>query len=312
MSAGVPRPGGPPVSASRPAVAAIGAFDGVHRGHQVLLRDVAARAAELDARSVCVTFDPDPERVLRPEAPPRALCSVAERERLVREVGVDEVYVWPFTASVAQMAPAEFVAELCRHYPLVEVWVGEDFRFGRNRTGTVETLRALGRQHGFAVQARAPVYDGDAPISSTRVRDLLEAGEVAEAARLLGRPYRIAGDVIGGAQRGRQLGFPTANLLPPGGQALPGYGVYAGLATIASGTHPAVANVGSRPTFGEEQPLVEVHLLDFAGELYAQPLAFDFVQRVRTIRRFESLDALRAQIAEDIASARASLAHPGG
>jgi riboflavin kinase/FMN adenylyltransferase len=293
-------------------VAAIGAFDGVHRGHQALLRDVVGRAAELGARSLCVTFDPDPERVLRPEVPPRALCSVGERERLVRELGIDAVYVWPFTSDVARMTPSEFVAQLCRDYPLVEVWVGADFRFGHDRSGTVDTLRELGQEHGFAVQPRSPVYDGDAPISSTRVRDLLESGEVAEAARLLGRPYRLAGSVVGGAQRGRQLGFPTANLPPPAGQALPGFGVYAGLATIASGTHPAVANVGSRPTFGEELPLIEVHLLDFAGELYGQPLAFDFVERVRSIRRFESLDALRAQIAQDIASARACLARLGG
>jgi riboflavin kinase/FMN adenylyltransferase len=259
-----------------------------------------------------VTFDPDPERVLRPHVPARALCSTAERERLIRDVGVDEVYVWRFTAAIAQMTPDQFVGDLCARYPLREVWVGRDFRFGHNRAGTVEVLRELGRQRGFGVEQRDPVYDGEAPISSTRIRDLLAIGEVAEAARLLGRPYRLAGDVMGGAQRGRQLGFPTANLLPPAGRALPGQGVYAGRATTARGAHLAVANMGSRPTFGEEQPLLEVHLLDFAGDLYGQPLAFDFVERVRPIRRFDSLDALRAQIAEDVASARASLARTRG
>jgi riboflavin kinase / FMN adenylyltransferase len=290
-------------------VAAIGAFDGVHRGHQVLLRDMVARAAELSARSVCVTFDPDPAQVLHPELHPRALCSTSERERLIRAVGVDEVFVWPFTQAVAQMTPEAFVADLCARYPLVEVWVGVDFGFGRDRAGNVQTLVELGERHGYGVHARAPVFDGDRPISSTRIRDLLEAGEVSEAARLLGRPYRIAGEVQGGAQRGRQLGFPTANLIPPPEQVLPAHGVYAGEATIASGVvYPSVANVGTRPTFGEQQPLIEVHLLDFTGDLYGQQVAFDFVERVRTIRRFESIDALRAQIAEDIASARACLA----
>jgi riboflavin kinase/FMN adenylyltransferase len=289
-------------------VAAIGAFDGVHRGHQVLLGDMVRRAAELAARSVCVTFDPDPAHVLHPEIHPRALCSTAERERLLRSVGVDEVYVWPFTLAVAQMSPDEFVADLCARYPLIEVWVGVDFGFGRDRAGNVQTLVELGQRYGFGVHARAPVYDGDRPISSTRIRDLLEAGEVAEAARLLGRPYRLAGEVLSGAQRGRQLGFPTANLVPPPLQVLPAHGVYAGLAEIAGGVYPSVANVGTRPTFGEEQPLIEVHLLDFGGDLYGQQLAFDFVERVRTIRRFESVDALRAQIADDIAGARVCLA----
>jgi riboflavin kinase/FMN adenylyltransferase len=266
---------------------------------------MVARAADLGARAVCVTFDPDPARVVRPDLPMRALCSTSERERLIREVGVDEVFVWPFTPAVARLSPEQFMAELCGRYPLVEVWVGVDFGFGRDRAGNVQTLVELGERHGYAVHARAPVFDGDSPISSTRIRDLLEDGEVAEAARLLGRPYRIGGEVLGGAQRGRQLGFPTANLAPPAEQALPAHGVYAGLATVGSAVHPSVANVGTRPTFGEEQPLIEVHVLDFTGDLYGQQLAFDFVERVRTIRRFESLEALRAQIAEDIAGARA-------
>lgn len=289
-------------------VAAIGAFDGVHRGHQILLGDMVAHAADLAARTVCVTFDPDPAQVLHPDLHPRALGSVAERERLIRAVGVDEVYVWPFTPAVAQMSPEAFIADLCARYTLIEVWVGVDFGFGRDRAGNVQTLVELGRRHGFGVHARAPVYDGDRPISSTRIRDLLEAGDVAEAARLLGRPYRLAGDVLGGAQRGRQLGFPTANLVPPAAQVLPAHGVYAGLAAIEGGVYPSVANVGTRPTFGEEQPLIEVHLLDFASDLYGQQLAFDFVERVRTIRRFESVDELRAQIAADVAGARACLA----
>ncbi|HZU07117.1 MAG TPA: bifunctional riboflavin kinase/FAD synthetase [Chloroflexota bacterium] len=298
------QPGAPPV------VVAIGAFDGVHRGHRLLLGSMVARARELGARAVCITFDPDPERVLRPEAPPQSLCSTAERVQRIREIGIDAVDLWPFTPEVAQMTPAEFVAAVCARYPVIEVWVGANFAFGRGRSGNVQTLAELGRRYGFAVHAVPPVYDGDRPISSSRIRELLRAGEVREAARLLGRPYRLAGEVIGGARRGRQLGFPTANLRPPDDQLLPAQGVYAGWAQISSGVYPAVANIGARPTFGEEQPLIEVHLLDFDGDLYGQHLAFDFADRLRTIRRFASLDELRAQIAQDIATARLALVGP--
>jgi riboflavin kinase/FMN adenylyltransferase len=230
---------------------------------------------------------------------------------LIRELGLDDVYVWPFTPAVAQMSPTEFVAALCDLYPLREVWVGVDFAFGRGRTGNVQTLADLGRQYGFAVHPRSPVYDGDRPISSTRIRDLLEAGEVQEAARLLGRAYRLVGEVLSGARRGRQLGFPTANLAAPVDLVVPAYGVYAGRAHVVGAAYAAVANVGSRPTFGEERPLIEVHLLDFAGDLYGQELAFEFIQRVRSIQRFDSLDALQAQIAADVISARERLAEQG-
>jgi riboflavin kinase/FMN adenylyltransferase len=297
----------PPTAAGPPMVAAIGAFDGVHRGHQVLLTEMVARATELGARALCVTFDPDPEQVLRPDRPGRTLAPIDERVRLIRQLGVHEVYLWPFTATVARMRPEEFVGALCARYRLIEVWVGADFRFGRDRTGTVADLVALGRRFGFAVQTRAPVYDGDRPISSTRIRELLAAGDVAEAARLLGRPYRIAGEVIEGARRGRRLGFPTANLPPPRGQALPAEGVYAGRALLGDTAYDAVANVGRRPTFDEEQPLIEVHLLDFAGDLYRRHLAFDFVAHLRGTRKFDSAEALQAQIARDIEAARAAL-----
>src|SRR5215218_8874977 len=193
----------------RPVVAVLGAFDGLHRGHQALLRGAVERAHALGARVVGVTFDPDPEHVLRPSAAPPDLTTLADRVRLMREQGVDEVCVLPFTPSLAQMAPAEFVAALRERYPLVEVWVGENFGFGRDRMGSPATLAELGQRHGFTVRTFAPVYDGERPISSTRVRELLLAGDVREAARLLGRPHRLAGEVISGARRGRQIGFPT-------------------------------------------------------------------------------------------------------
>jgi len=294
------------------AVAAIGVFDGVHRGHQFLLRDVAERAVEVDARSVAVTFDPDPQAVLRPGAPAAALCSLEERVALIRALGLDEVFVWPFTPQVAAMSPSEFVAALRDRYGLCEVWVGENFAFGQGRRGTVATLTELGEQHGFGVHSVAPVYEGAQPISSSRIRELLLAGEVRDAAHLLGRPYRLGGEVVTGAERGRQLGFPTANLIPPVGRVLPAYGVYAGHAIEGGRAYPAVANVGSRPTFGEEQPLIEVHLLDYSGDLYGRELAFEFVERVRPIQRFASVDELRAQIQADIASARVRLDESDG
>jgi riboflavin kinase/FMN adenylyltransferase len=295
----------------QPVIVVLGAFDGVHRGHQALLRGAVAAGRRQGARVVAVTFDPDPEHVLRPAEAPPDLTTTEERVQLIHEQGVDEVCVWPFTPAVAQMRPEEFVAALCARYPVVGIWVGENFRFGHERTGSPATLAALGAQLGFSVHTLPPVYDGDRPISSTRIRELLLAGDVRAAARLLGRLYRLQGAVVGGAQRGRQLGFPTANVQPPAGRLLPAPGVYVGQATIEEGTWPAVANLGSRPTFDDPRPLLEVHLLDYAGDLYGRVLAFAFVDRVRPVQRFGSVAELRAQIAQDIERARALLREPG-
>src|SRR5262245_14933911 len=168
-------------------VAAIGVFDGVHRGHQLLLRDIVERARALDGHSVCVTFDPDPARVLHPDAAPPALCRTDDRVQRIRALGVDEVFVWPFTQEVADLSPEAFVAQLHARYPLVEVWVGTNFAFGRGRSGSVATLTELGKAQGFHVRAVEPVIDGERPISSSRIRESLLAGDAEEAARLLGR-----------------------------------------------------------------------------------------------------------------------------
>jgi riboflavin kinase/FMN adenylyltransferase len=290
------------------AIAAIGAFDGVHRGHQRLLTDMVARAAALSAQPVCITFDPDPERVVRQDTAPLYLCSVADRVQLIEQLGVREVFIWPFTRAVASMTPDEFVASLCDRYALVEIWVGANFAFGRDRAGSVETLARLGERHGFLVHAAPLVCEGPQAISSSRIREMLRAGAVAEAGRLLGRPYHVGGSVIAGARRGRQLGFPTANLGVPVDRVLPAEGVYAGRARVGGQHHDAVANLGARPTFGEAQMLLEVHLLDFAGDVYDQHLDFDFVAHIRPTRRFSSLEELRAQIARDITDAREKLA----
>ncbi|MBX5490968.1 MAG: bifunctional riboflavin kinase/FAD synthetase [Chloroflexi bacterium] len=299
-----------PTRRDEPVIVVLGAFDGVHRGHQALLRGAVAAAAAQGARVVAVTFDPDPEHVLRPAEAPPDLTTIAERVQLIRQQGVDEVCVWPFTPAVAQMQPEAFVAALCARYSVVGIWVGENFRFGHGRTGSPATLATLGQQLGFTVHTLPPVFAGDRPISSSWIRELLLGGAVRAAAELLGRPYRLEGEVVGGARRGRQLGFPTANLVPPAGRLVPAPGVYAGWARVPTGAWPAVANLGSRPTFGEEQPLLEVHLLDYAGDLYGQSLAFDFLDRVRPVQRFASVEALRAQIARDIDAARALLHTP--
>jgi riboflavin kinase/FMN adenylyltransferase len=289
-------------------VAAIGAFDGVHRGHQRLLMDMVESAGRQHARSVCITFDPDPQRVVLRTSEALSLCPIADRIHFIEALGVEEVQVWPFTAAVASMSPEEFVSALQQRNPLREVWVGANFGFGRDRIGNADTLLAIGQREGFAVRIAPLVWDGDATISSTRIRDLLRLGHVREAATLLGRRYQIAGNVTDGAKRGRQLGFPTANLVPPSEQLLPAEGVYAGLAHLEGDTHRAVANLGARPTFGESQMLLEVHLLDFKGDLYGQWLRFEFAEHVRSTRRFDSLDDLRTQISRDVEAARGYLA----
>jgi riboflavin kinase/FMN adenylyltransferase len=289
-------------------VAAIGAFDGVHRGHQRLLKDMVASAGRQHARSVCITFDPDPQRVVRRTSEALSLCPIADRIQFIEALGVEEVQVWPFTPEVASMSPEEFVSALQQRNAVREVWVGANFGFGRDRSGNADTLLAIGQRKGFAVRIAPLIWDGDATISSTRIRGLLRLGQVREAATLLGRRYQIAGNVMDGAKRGRQLGFPTANVVPPPEQLLPAEGVYAGLAHLDGNTHRAVANLGARPTFGESQMLLEVHLLDFQGDLYGQWLRFEFAEHVRSTRRFDSLDDLRAQIGRDVEAARGYLA----
>jgi riboflavin kinase / FMN adenylyltransferase len=288
----------------KPVVATIGAFDGIHRGHHLLLGQVVDRARNLGLPSLCVTFDPHPDLVLYPDRHVTYLTDRAEKERVLRQLGVDEVMVIEFTPALSMLSPEEFLGLVAEKHPLAELWVGSDFALGRGRSGTIAALAELGRVQGFALHVVPPQRSDREVISSTFIRSLLSQGNVRHANRLLGRRYRISGTVETGAARGRQLGFPTANIHPDPKRALPTDGVYAAVVPLDGVEHRAVANLGSRPTFKEGERLLEVHLLDTKVDLYGRQLDVDFVDRLRDVQRFESIDALRAQIGRDADAAR--------
>lgn len=283
---------------------AIGVFDGVHRGHQYLIEQMVASAANSAHATACMTFDPDPETVLHPERVTDALSTPAERSDLLRSLGVQQVDVLPFTREVARQSPMEFMNWLQQQFRLHALWVGSDFALGRDRTGTVATLREIGRNLGFELMAVEPLEVEGRPISSTWIRELLHAGKVRAASELLGRPYCIPGSVVEGARRGQQLGFPTANIVPPGGRAMPADGVYLVRVDIGGTWFAGVANLGGRPTFQEADRLLEVHILDFGDDLYGASLEVCFVETLREVRRFASVEELRAQIERDVQLAR--------
>ncbi|MFP4149384.1 MAG: bifunctional riboflavin kinase/FAD synthetase [Nitriliruptoraceae bacterium] len=292
-----------------PSVVTVGNFDGVHRGHQVLLRRTVTLAAEHGARAVAVTFDPHPATVLRPGAAPPLLQPLSERVTRLVEAGLDAVVVLPFTRELASMSPAGFVRSvLAGPLASVRVVVGTNFRFGARAAGDVVTLLELGEQHGFSPEAVTLLELDGRRISSSAIREHLTAGEVDWPRSALGRPYQLTGVVVPGDGRGRTIGVPTANLHPQERLVVPGAGVYAGHAEVAGEWLPAVTNVGVRPTFDGQIETVEVHLLDTEVDLYGAPLTFRFEHRLRGEQRFDGPEQLVAQITRDIQTARLRLA----
>jgi riboflavin kinase/FMN adenylyltransferase len=299
------------VAVREPVVLTIGAFDGVHRGHQALVRRATERAAQEGARAALVTFWPHPLAVLRPEEAPKLLTTRDEKmERLRALGGLDVVLEMPFTPQLAQLTPEAFLAALRDRLEIRGVVEGPNFAFGRDRAGDVAWLRRAGEAAGFAVET-LEVEAGGQRVGSGRIRALVAAGQVEDATELLGHSYIVAGTVIEGDKRGRLLGFPTANLRVDPVKLLPANGVYAVRARLPGEERTlrmGVANVGVRPTFGEgSPPLVEVHLLDESPDLYGQWLEAEFVARLREERRFSGVDALRAQIHADAERARTLL-----
>ena len=284
----------------RPSAVAIGVFDGVHRGHQMVIGRLCERARERDLQTVALTFDPHPLEFVAPERAPLLLTTIEQRIELLGEAGIEVVGVLPFP-QIRDMAPRLFAVEvLSLRLRSRLIAVGKDFRFGRDREGDVQYLRTVGAEQGFDVFAIDLVGEFDGTVvSSSRIRDLVVAGEVAEAAELLGRPHALRGTVIHGDGRGRSIGFPTANLHVPARLAVPGNGVYAAWAEVGSIRHPAVVNIGVRPTFGLDRRAVEAHLLDFEGDLYGRELTLSFVARLRSEQKFDSIENLVAQIARD-------------
>jgi riboflavin kinase/FMN adenylyltransferase len=298
------------------AAVAVGVFDGLHLGHRQLLERAVAHSREGGGRCVVVSFDPHPDLVLARDfqaVPP--LTPLPEKRERLESMGVDELVVLPFTRELAAMSPESFVDErlVGPHRPFALV-VGENFALGRGRAGDVARLRELGRSRGFEVDAVALLEMDGAPITSSRVRGLLGEGRVAEAARLLGRHYALAGSVVAGDAIGRTLGFPTANLRLHEEKLVPAHGIYAVWATIEGETlrRPGAMSVGVRPTFGGQTRTLEVHLLDWSGELHGRGLAVEFVDWLRPEHHFPDREALIAAVSRDVAEVRRRLAPAGG
>ncbi|MEQ9569720.1 MAG: bifunctional riboflavin kinase/FAD synthetase [Longimicrobiales bacterium] len=301
------------IPAGEGTVVTVGTFDGVHRGHWAVLQEIRRRAAARALRSVLVTFHPHPLRIVRPESAPRLLTTPLEKKEILAESGLDYAVFLTFSRALSRYSPRRFVEEiLVERLGVRELVIGYDHGFGRGRSGDAETLRSIGAELGFDVDVVAPVLAGDDAISSTRIRAAVERADLRAAAEGLGRPYAVRGVVVRGDGRGRQLGFPTANL---GGvspdKALPPPGVYAVRGSVRSGVHDGALHLGPRPTFPGALPSVELHLLDFEGDLYGEELRVDFVERIRDVRPFDSVEALVEQMRADVARARRVLAGQG-
>jgi riboflavin kinase / FMN adenylyltransferase len=289
-----------------PSVVTIGNFDGVHRGHQLLLHRAAVAASDSGLRSVAVTFHPHPAAVLRPGREPDALTTLDDRVRLLADSGIDLVVILEFTRELSRLEPDEFAhTVLAEALGARRVVVGTNFRFGRGASGDPASLAVSGSAHGFEVEAVGlRALDGTA-VSSSGIRDALARGDVAAATDALGRDHVVVGTVVAGDGRGRTIGVPTANLAVDPGLVVPAHGVYAGLATVDGESHPCVTNVGVRPTVTEGRIVaVEAHLLDVDTDLYGRRLAVSFAHRLRGEQRFESVDALVARIRADVELAR--------
>lgn len=291
-----------PIS-DRPTSTTIGVLDGVHRGHRALLQ----RLDRSMARTV-LTFDPHPVEVLRPGSPPRLITTIDERIALLADVEIDLVAVLDL-AEIKELEAEQFVDEvLVARFGIGQLVVGADFRFGRDRSGDVDLLTRLADRHGFDLEVIDLVAEDNAPISSSRIRVLIEQGDVATAADLLGSRFSMTNVVIHGDERGRALGFPTANLRPPERKVVPAMGVYSCFALVDGVRHDAAVNVGIRPTFGGGELLVEAYIIDFSDDLYDRDLTLEFVSYIRPELKFPGVDELVERMSEDVAETRETLA----
>ena len=291
----------------RSAAVAIGVFDGVHRGHRHLIGHLVDRAGREGLARLVVTFHPHPRSVLRPGTPLTYLCGLEERVELLKALGVDDVAVLAFTSELAQLSARDFVSLVVEELRLKLLVIGSDFALGRGREGTTDVLAAIGGEMGFEVDVVPLLAANGEKVGSTAVRQALTRGDMETVASLLGRPFSLRGPVIKGAERGKGLGFPTANMAFGQDRALPAFGVYVTRAYLREGVFPAVTNIGLRPTFGEDKPTVETFVLDFQGEVYGQELRIELLHRLRGEVRFPSPEALREQIEKDVAATRAYL-----
>lgn len=295
------------------AVVTVGTFDGVHLGHQAVLGEIIRRARAQGSQSVVVTFDPHPLAIVNPRAAPPLLTLPAERQRLLEAAGVDQVVTLPFTTEFSRLEPEAFVRDVLRaRWQMAELVLGHDHGFGRGRSGDLDTVRRIAAADGFSVDVVEPVRVDDQPISSTRIRTAIAHGDLALARRWLGRAYGALGTVERGAGRGRTIGIPTLNLpIPDERKLLPPDGVYAVWTTVAGRRYGGMMNQGSRPTFAVAQRGLEIHLFDFAADVYGETVWVEWVRRLRDVRAFPSREALVDQLERDRTMARESLMGEG-
>ncbi|MBA3524818.1 MAG: bifunctional riboflavin kinase/FAD synthetase [Geodermatophilaceae bacterium] len=290
------------------SVVTIGMYDGVHRGHQQIIRAAVDEAHALGLAAVVVSFDPHPSEVVRPGTHPPILTAPARKAELIESLGADALCVLPFTLELSRVPADEFVHQvLVQRLHVAAVVVGANFRFGNKASGDVAMLSTLGRRFGFTATGVELLAEDGVELSSTYVRACVAAGDMPRAERGLGRPHRIDGVVVRGDQRGRQLGYPTANVESAAHTAIPADGVYAGRLVRAGTPHTAAISVGSNPTFSGEQRRVEAFVLDFDGDLYGEHVSVEFVERLRPMVKFDSVDALLVEMANDVERTRARL-----
>lgn len=293
------------------SVVTIGVFDGVHRGHQAIIGHAVKRARDMGLQSVVMTFDPHPSEVVRPGSHPAVLTESVRKAELIEQLGVDALCVVPFTPEFSRLSPDAFVHDvLVEALHAADIVVGDNFRFGHKAAGDVTLLESLGRTFGFTVE-EAPLVSADGVVfSSTYIRSCVDAGDVRAAAAALGRPHRLAGVVVRGDQRGRELGFPTANLMTHRYAAVPADGVYAAWLTRGgedAGRWPASVSIGTNPTFEGRERRVEAYALGFSGDLYGERISLDFVAHLREQRKYDSIEPLIAQIQADVEETRVLL-----
>ncbi|MBV9649938.1 MAG: bifunctional riboflavin kinase/FAD synthetase [Pseudonocardiales bacterium] len=288
------------------SVVTIGVFDGLHRGHARLVSHAVCRAREMGLPSVLMTFDPHPSEVLRPGSHPAQLTSLRRRAELVEQLGVEVFFVLPFTVELSRMPADEFVhTVLIEHLHVADVVVGDNFTFGHKAAGNIGLLRELGRRFGFSAEGVGLLSEGELTFSSTYIRSCVAAGDVAAAATALGRPHRLEGIVVRGDQRGRSLGYPTANLSTPRHAAIPADGVYACRFLHRGRDLAAAVSIGTNPTFSGQERRVEAFVLDLDEDFYGERVALDFIARLRGMFRFDTPEQLVAQIGDDVARTRA-------
>jgi len=299
----------------RGTVVTVGTFDGMHQGHWEVLQEIRRRARATGRRCVLLTFDPHPLRIVRPDQAPPLLTTAVEKKEILAASGLDYAVFLAFTLELASFEPRRFVTEVLRdRLGVEELVIGHDHGFGRGRSGDAETLGRIGEEIGFAVDVVPPVVVDGEPVSSSAIRAALAAGEAQSAARALGRPYSLRGLVVRGEGRGRQLGFPTANLAVASQEKLiPAAGIYAVRGTTRAGSFPGALHLGPRPTFPGSPPSIELYLIDFEGDLYGEEIRVDFVERLRDVLPFGGVDELIVQMGRDVDAARRVLgvASPG-